>query len=149
MYINDFDKYKKDIIKDKIKDKNSSSCSDSLAFAIKNDIFPICDLNFKLLWKFEANFKINKKYISDVYINLQNHYDTKTKISFSNIEIDSETWGIGQNNKIDVLRYFYLSGKFNAYQDYDFWEKLFENESFDENFYMVITRKFNLSELKN
>lgn len=143
-----FEKFKKDIIKDKIKNKNNSNYSNAFAFAIKNDIFPICDLFFGALWEYESDFKITKQVVSDIYIDLQNHYDSKKEKSFSDISLNSGTWGKTQMDKVDILRYFYLSSKFqNAYQDYNFWEKLFENESYDENFYSPITRTFTINEL--
>lgn len=144
-----FIKFKKDVISDKIKTKDSSSYSDAFAFAIKNDIFPICDLYFGALWEYENDFKIDKMTISDIYINLQNHYDNKKDISFSQINFASDTWGKSEMDKVDILRYFYLSGKFqNCNQDYDFWKKLFENESSDEDYSKPIMRNFKINELK-
>lgn len=146
--MNNFEQFKKNVINEKIKTKDESNYSNAFAFAIKSDIFPICDLYFEALWKYEDNFKIDKQTISDIYINLQNHYDNKKDISFSGIKLTLGSWGSSEMKKVDILRYFYLSGKFqHSNQDYDFWKKLFENESYDENYYMPITRSFEINEL--
>lgn len=129
-----FEKFKKAIIKDKIKDKDNSDYSNAFAFAIKNDIFPICDLYFYALSEYENNFKINKQTISDIYIDLQNHYDNNKKISFNNLNYTiGDTYSSNGDKLIDICRYFFLSKKF----DKDFWNIFLYTESHSLEVYSI------------
>jgi len=146
--MSDYLKMKNEMIKDKLDNKEDSGYSNALVFAIKNDIFPICDLHFEVFLEFEDDFNIIKNAISDIYIKLQNYHDNEKEIGFSQIDLIFDTYGVSEMRKVDICRYFYLSNKFkNSRNEYNFWETLFENESYDENYYLPITKDFKLEEL--
>ena len=109
---------KKNIINEKLKNREKSQYSDSFAFAIANDIFPICEPYFDVFEN--ETFRIKKEIISDIYIFMQNKFDNKEKVTFDEIKFNIEGNSLYKSRDIliDICRYFYLSKKF----DENFWD---------------------------